>query len=121
MEIYGAKIGKLKRRILIVCNSGLWMLLSKFARVATSEDPALSLVETEVDPFESCQSYSVEVDEHVCLSLNDELECNAPTGHLERERERERNTGMTWLGNIGKSWQIGIQMSRNIFKLQISF
>ena len=90
MEIYGAKIGKPKRRILIVCNSGLWMLLSKFARVATSEDPALSLVETEVDPFESCRSYSVEVDEPVCLSLNDELECNAPTGHLERERERER-------------------------------
>ena len=90
MEIYGAKIGKPKRRILIVCNSGLWMLLSKFARVATSEDPALSLVETEVDPFESCRSYSVEVDEPVCLSLNDELECNAPTGHLERGREREK-------------------------------
>ena len=66
------------------------MLLSKFARVATSEDPALSLVETEVDPFESCRSYSVEVDEHMCLSLNDELECNAATGYLERERERER-------------------------------
>ena len=66
------------------------MLLSKFARVATSEDPALSLVETEVDPFESCRSYSVEVDEPVCLSLNDELECNAPTGHLERGREREK-------------------------------
>ena len=99
MEIYGAKIGKLKRRILIVCNSGLWMLLSKFARVATSEDPALSLVETEVDPFESCRSYSVKVDEHVCLSLNDELECNAPTGHLEREREREREkyrNDMAW-------------------------